>query len=266
VQPTATSHLSRTRATTPARHGGRLEAIDLRFTYPGSARTIIDGISLVIPAGQRVAIVGENGAGKTTLLKLLLGLYEPDAGTVTFDGVPLRDTPLADRQRRLAAVFQQFTRYPLTLEENVRLGTGADGRDLDGVLTMAGMDAYVRDQPGGMSTVLSPDLGGVDLSGGQWQRLAIARAGYRDADVLALDEPTAALDPMAEVDIFRRFAQLAEGRTTLLVSHRLGMARLADRILVIEHGRVIEDGTHDGLRQDGGRYAEMWAMQARWYV
>ena len=270
------------RATPPARSGGLLEATGLRFAYPGSERMIIDGISLVIPSGQRVAIVGENGAGKTTLLKLLLGLYEADAGTVALDGVPIRDIPLAQRQRRLSAVFQQFTRYPLTLAENIQVGSatgsatgsvtgsvnegGGDRRNLDAVLAMAGMDAYVRDQPAGAETVLSPDLGGVDLSGGQWQRLAIARAGYRDADVLALDEPTAALDPMAEVDIFRRFAQLAEGRTALLVSHRLGMARLADRILVIEDGRVVEDGSHHRLRQLNGRYTAMWAMQARWYV
>jgi ABC-type multidrug transport system fused ATPase/permease subunit len=260
---------------------GALNARNLRFSYPGSGRNIIDDVSLMIPAGQRVAIVGENGAGKTTLLKLLLGLYAPDSGTVELDGTPLRDIPLIERRHRLSAVFQQFTKYPLMLEENITLSSapgGATGsgagtpedsireRDIDGVLTMAGMEAYVRDLPHGVSTMLSPDLGGVDLSGGQWQRLAIARAGFRNADVLALDEPTAALDPMAEVDIFRRFAQLAEGRTTLLVSHRLGMARLADRIIVIDNGRVIEDGTHDQLRAGNGRYARMWEMQARWYI
>jgi len=260
------AQLARTRATAPVRRGGHLEATDLRFTYPGSARTIIDGVSLAIPAGQRIAIVGENGAGKTTLLKLLLGLYAADGGTVTLDGVPIRDVPLAERQRRLTAVFQQFTRYPLTMAENIALGDGASGHDLDRVLAMAGMGDYVRQGTNGAATLLAPDLGGVDLSGGQWQRLAIARAGYRDADVLALDEPTASLDPMAEVDIFRRFAQLAEGRTSLLVSHRLGMARLADRIVVIEHGRVIEDGPHERLVAANGQYARMWAMQARWYV
>lgn len=241
-----------------------------QVTFDYGRVPVLREVSLAISEGEFVALVGANGAGKTTLLKLLLGLYAADAGSVTLDGVPIRDIPLGERQRRLSAVFQQFTRYPLTLAENVRLGGGASGSDserrLDGVLAMAGMDAYVHDQPDGAATVLSPDLGGVDLSGGQWQRLAIARAGYRDADVLALDEPTAALDPMAEVDIFRRFARLAEGRTTLLVSHRLGMARLADRIIVIEHGRMIEDGTHGELRAAGGRYAEMWAMQARWYV
>lgn len=255
--------------TSSARPEGNLVAKNLRYTYPGSARDIVNDISLDIPAGQRIAIVGENGAGKTTLIKVLLGLYAADSGSVELGGTPLHEMPVAERQCRLSAVFQQFTKYPLTVEENIRLGAVTDddsGRDLESVLMMAGMAEYVRSQADGPNTVLSPDLGGVDLSGGQWQRLAIARAGYRHADVLALDEPTAALDPMAEVEIFRRFAQLAEGRTTLLVSHRLGMARLADRIIVIEDGRVVEDGTHDQLLTANGRYARMWAMQARWYV
>lgn len=253
----------------PGQVHGSLEARDVRLTYPGSARSIIDGVSLVIPSGQRVAIVGENGSGKTTFLKLLLGLYRPDSGTVELDGTALRDIPVAERQRRLSAVFQQFTRYPLTLEDNITLGSApgsAVERGIDDVLAMAGMDTLVGHLPEGAMTMLSPDLGGVDLSGGQWQRLAIARAGFRNADILALDEPTAALDPMAEVDIFRRFARIAEGRTTLLVSHRLGMARLANRIIVIEHGRVIEDGTHERLVAANGQYARMWRAQARWYA
>ena len=246
---------------------GRIEAVDLYFTYPGASAPVIDRISLTIPPGQRVAIVGENGAGKTTLLKLILGLYQPDRGAVLLDGTPIHDMPPAERCRRTAAVFQHFTRYPFSIADNITLDGDAAGNDarLDRVLAMAGLDRFVREQPGGTGTVLSPDLGGIDLSGGQWQRLAIARAGWRDAAVLALDEPTAALDPMAEVAIFRRFSTLAEGRTTLLVSHRLGMARLADRILVLEDGRITEDGTHDALLAADGRYAELWRIQARWY-
>ncbi|HYH11839.1 MAG TPA: ABC transporter ATP-binding protein, partial [Thermomicrobiales bacterium] len=245
---------------------GHIELVDLAFCYPGTNRNVVDGVSLTIPAGQRVAIVGENGAGKTTLLKLLLGLYRPDSGAVLLDGVPVHEIDPDERQRRLSAVFQHFTQYPFSVADNITLGVeAADASEIERVLEMAGMMVHVRNQPQGVDTILSPDLGGVDLSGGQWQRLAIARAAWRDADVLALDEPTAALDPMAEVAIFRRFAQLAQGRTTLLVSHRLGMARLADRILVVEGGRVVEDGPHDGLRRADGRFAELWELQARWY-
>ncbi len=248
-----------------ARAPGRIDVENLRFTYAGSSAPVIDGIDLAIPAGQRVAIVGENGAGKTTLLKLLLGLYRPDAGEVRLDGVPVLEISPDERHRRLAAVFQHFTRYPLTVAENVILGMDGDRAGVERALVTAGLAGYVREQEAGIDTLLSPDLGGVDLSGGQWQRLAIARAAWRDADVLALDEPTAALDPMAEVALFERFARLADGRTTLLVSHRLGMARLADRILVIERGRVVEDGSHGALLAAGGRYAELWDLQARWY-
>lgn len=258
----------RARPGTPARHTPSRDALvaqDLRFAYPGTHAQVIDGISLVIPPGQVVAIVGENGAGKTTLLKILLGLYMPDKGEVLLGNRPLRDIPVEERQSRFSAVFQQFTRYPLSFQENIVLDEVAERRILDRVVPESGLEQMVADAPDGIETMLAPDLGGVDLSGGQWQRVAIARAAYRNADILALDEPTAALDPMAEVDIFRRFSNLARHRTTLLVSHRLGMARLADRIIVVEHGRITEDGSHHELLDRGGHYAELWEMQARWY-
>jgi ABC-type multidrug transport system fused ATPase/permease subunit len=251
----------------PVAGSGRLAIEGLTFSYPGTSTPVVQDLSVEIEPGERVAIVGENGAGKTTLIKLALGLYAPDAGRIALDGEDLATMPAAERQRRLSAIFQHFTRYPFTIAENITLTRdekGADGQ-LAWVLELAGMSSFVGRQRDGVDTLLAPDLGGVDLSGGQWQRLAIARAGWRGADVLVLDEPTAALDPMAEVALFRRFADLARGRTTLLVSHRLGMARLADRILVLEHGRLIESGSHDALRAAGGRYAEMWDMQVRWY-
>ncbi|MCO5219420.1 MAG: ABC transporter ATP-binding protein/permease [Thermomicrobiales bacterium] len=226
---------------------------------------MIDDVNLTIPVGQTLAIVGENGAGKTTLLKLILGLYQPDSGRIFFGDRDLQSIPIVERQALMAAVFQSFSRYPESILENITIPKGHDAAELERVISEAGLDRMIADVPDGIETILSPDLGGIDLSGGQWQRLAIARAAYRNATILALDEPTAALDPLAEVDIFKRFAQLSDNRTTILISHRLGMTRLADRIIVIEHGKITEDGTHAQLLRNNHHYAELWEMQSRWY-
>lgn len=236
------------------------------FTYPGTDTRVIDDISLSIPPGQTLAIVGENGAGKTTLLKIMLGLYQPDAGTIRIGDRDIRSIPVAERQARMAAVFQTVNRYPETMAENITMPLPVDERELNRVVTEAGLEDIIRSAANGLETILSPDLGGTDLSGGQWQRLAIARASYRSADILALDEPTSALDPVAEVDVFQRFSALSQNRTTILVSHRLGMARLADRIIVLEHGKITEDGSHTELVRNRGHYAELWEMQSRWYL
>ena len=243
---------------------GAVEVAGLRYRYPGALQPTLAGIDLSIAPGETVALVGENGAGKTTLIKLILGLYTPDEGRITLDGRPTPDFTAAERARAMTGVFQHFTRYPLTVAENITLQPDSGG-DVGKALATAGLASLPRRLPRGTDTVLAPDLGGVDLSGGQWQRLAIARAGWRDAALLVLDEPTAALDPLAEVAIFRRYAELAAGRTTILVSHRLGMARLANRIVVLEHGRIVEIGSHDALLAQNGEYAAMWEMQARWY-
>jgi ATP-binding cassette, subfamily B, bacterial len=238
----------------------------LTFTYPGATEPTLQDISLRIAPGETIALVGENGAGKTTLVKLMLGLYQPDSGCVVLDGEDLATADPTEVRRRISAIFQQFTRYPMTAEENVTLGNQALEAKVPAALTVVGLQDLPHALPDGMDTMLSPDLGGTDLSGGQWQRLAIARAGIRDASLVALDEPTAGLDPLGEVAIFERFADLAADRTTILVSHRLGMARLADRIVTLEHGRVIESGTHDELlARPDSRYREMWEAQARWY-
>ncbi|MCA9833396.1 MAG: ABC transporter ATP-binding protein [Thermomicrobiales bacterium] len=237
----------------------------VNFTYPGTTTKVIDDLSLTIPPGQTLAIVGENGAGKTTLLKLILGLYRPDSGRILLGDRDIQDIPVAERQALMAAVFQTFSRYPESMIENITMPRNRDDVELNRVIQEADLGHMVEDAPEGLKTILSPDLGGIDLSGGQWQRIAIARAGYRNATILALDEPTAALDPLAEVDIFKRFAQISSDRTTILISHRLGMTRLADRIVVLEHGKITEDGSHNELMRNTAHYAELWEMQSRWY-
>ncbi|HZG43901.1 MAG TPA: ABC transporter ATP-binding protein, partial [Longimicrobium sp.] len=240
----------------------RLE--EVRFTYPGRDTPTLDGLSLEVPAGQSLAIVGENGAGKSTLVKLVCGLYEPQGGRVTLDGA----APLGARGR-VGVIFQDFVRYPLALRENVgfgRLDLLHDQPVLEGALRDAGGGDLPARLPAGWDTVLSKEFeGGADLSGGQWQRIALARAlaAVRGgAGLLILDEPTAALDVRAETDLFERFLELTRDVTTILVSHRLSSVRHADRIVVIGGGRVVEDGTHDELMAAGGRYAEMFSLQA----
>jgi ATP-binding cassette, subfamily B, bacterial len=241
----------------------RLEGV--RFTYRGRPLPTLDGLDLVIPAGQSLAVVGENGAGKSTLIKLLCGLYEPDAGTVTLDGGA---TPRESRGR-IGVIFQDFVRYRLPLRENVGFGALPllnDRSALEGALKDAGGGALPSRLPKGWETTLSREFeDGADLSGGQWQRVALARAltAVRGgAGLLILDEPTAALDVRAETELFERFLELTKEVTTILVSHRLSSVRHADRIVVIDGGRVAEDGTHDELMRLGGRYAAMFRIQA----
>jgi ATP-binding cassette subfamily B protein len=241
------------------------------FAYPGAARPVLDGIDLTLRPGERVALVGENGAGKTTLAKLLLGLYQPTAGRIIVDGIDLADLDLEWWRRRAAAVFQDYVKYELTAGENIGFGDLSRLNNAPAILAAAarsGADAVVAALPLGYQTMLGKayDEDGHDLSIGQWQKLAIARAYLRDTVVLVLDEPTAALDARAEVEVYRRFRDMAEGKSVLLISHRLGSARLADRIIVLEHGRIVEEGSHAELVVRGGRYATMYAAQAQWYA
>lgn len=242
---------------------------DVWFTYPGADRPALAGVSFVIRPGESVALVGENGAGKTTLVKLLMGLYRPDRGRVTVDGRDLAEYDPDSVRREMSAIMQHFVRYRLTLKENILLDR-ADAKEvghrLDQAARWAGVMPLLDKLEKGYDTLLGPDVDGVDLSGGEWQRVALARAFVRDAQVLVLDEPTAALDPLAELSIFERFVELSQGRTALLISHRLGMARLADRVLVLDDGRLVEDGTHDQLIAKGAVYAALFDAQARWYA
>ncbi len=234
------------------------------FSYPGTSRRVLKDLDLVIPAGQSLAVVGANGAGKTSLVKLLCGLYEPNQGSVLIDGVELQDLDTDDWRRRLAVVFQQPVRLPMSAYSNVRFGRG--DADLEVAVERAGAKTVVEALPNGWDTVLSAEFdGGVELSGGEWQRLGLARALYavqQGASVLVLDEPAAHLDARSEAELYRRFLDLTAGLTTILISHRFSTVRQASSIVVLDEGRVIEQGSHDELLQRDGTYAHLFRLQA----
>jgi ATP-binding cassette, subfamily B, bacterial len=260
------------------RHPGSAPVESIRFegvsfSYPTSDRPVLDGLDLSIRAGQSLAIVGENGAGKTTLVNLLCGFYEPTRGQIMVDGFDLGEIDKRAWQRRIAAVFQDFAKYPLTLRENVVLGNPGRAADYETRIRAgqrAGIMEMVESLPANWNTILSKKFeGGTDLSGGQWQRVALARAMFAlecGAGVLVLDEPTANLDVRAEAALYDRFLDLTAGLTTVVVSHRFSTVRRADTIVVLEDGGVVEAGNHDELMALGGRYARMFELQARYYA
>jgi ATP-binding cassette, subfamily B, bacterial len=247
------------------------------FRYPGgkdaggSERWALRDVNLFIPKGQSLALVGENGAGKTTFIKLLANLYQPTEGSVLLDGRDLRTWDEGQLRRRIGVIFQDFNEYQLALRENVAFGSVehvGDELRVGRAVERGGAKELAAGLPAGLETQLGRWFsGGVELSGGQWQKVALARAFMRDeADILILDEPTAALDAEAEHAVFQRFRALAVGRTTILISHRFPTVRMADRILVLESGRVVEDGTHAALVAAGHRYARMFQLQAAGYL
>lgn len=242
---------------------------NLSFTYPGAERPALSDLNLELRPGERIALVGENGAGKTTLVKLLMGLYRPTSGRILVDGVDLADIAPADWHRKFGTVFQTYQRYQTTVQENITFGwlEGAEDREhLRAVLTRSGAQEVVAELPQGLSTRLGKEYhAGAELSVGQWQKLAIARAYFRPAEILILDEPASALDAKAEAAVYRHFADLAHGRTAILISHRLASCQIADRILVLREGRLVEQGTHDALLASGGEYAELYGLQAAAY-
>jgi len=240
---------------------------NVSFTYPGSKGAAVDGVSLHIRAGETVALVGENGAGKTTLVKLIAGLYEPSAGRILFDGIDLRDLSRAHLYEQIAFVFQDFGRYEASAGDNIAYGDWGrllgDAERIKDVATLAGVHGLIGSLPRGYETPVGRLFGETDLSGGEWQKLAVARAFARSASLLILDEPTSNLDARAEYNLFRRFQELAKGRTTVIVSHRFSTVSMADRILLLDRGRIVESGSHDELLAREGNYAQLYALHQR---
>ena len=249
-----------------------IEIKHLSFCYPGSNKSTVEDINLTINPGEMLVLVGENGAGKTTLGKLLGRLYDPTSGTIDWNGKDLRSYSLAYVRSRIAVVMQDYARFPSTVRENVGFGdllSLSDDTAINEAISEAGISAKVNSLSAGLETPLGKQLeDGIDLSGGQWQRIAIARALMRlsTAEVLIFDEPTAALDPKTEHEIYSIFRQIAAGKTTIVISHRLGLAKIADRIAVMENGKIAEIGTHDELIASNGIYCSMFTRQASSYI
>ena len=243
---------------------------NVSFTYPGTNREILKNVTFRIKAGERVAFVGENGAGKSTLVKLLCGLYEPDAGRVLIGGVNVRDLSEELRGKMLSVVFQDFQEYELTLRENVALGDMSalkeDARIRQALEQAGGPELYVQEEKGLERNLGHLEEDGKDLSRGQWQRVAVARAFLADAAFCVLDEPTAALDPIAESRMYENFDRIFHKNGTIMISHRLASAKMADRIMVLDGGRIVQNGSHEQLMQTEGLYRTMYLAQSSWYV
>ena len=246
-----------------------IEFRNVSFIYPGNSRLVLDHLDFKLHPAERLALIGENGEGKTTIVKLMTRLYDPTDGQILLDGVDLREYDIEDLHREIGVIFQDFMRYEMTARENVAVGRIEEINNLD-LLRIAASKSMAEDVIGRLPGSYEQMLGrrfeqGVDLSGGEWQKVALARAYLRDAQLLILDEPTAALDARSEFEVFRRFSELTAGKMALFISHRFSTVRAADRILVLANGKIAEEGTHDQLSRMGGRYAEMFEMQASSY-
>lgn len=240
---------------------------DVSFSYPGTNIPVLEHVTLSFAVGEKTALVGRNGAGKTTLIKLLCRLYEPTSGYITLNGIDIRKYSYKEYTQAFSVVFQDFHLFSLPLDENIAAGTEIDEAALQSSLAKVGLTDRVQQLPQGIRTRLYNNNGsGVDLSGGEAQRTAIARALYKDAPFVILDEPTAALDPIAEAEIYKQFSQMTAGKTAVYISHRMSSCKFCDRIIVLDHGRIAEDGTHGTLLANHGIYANLYETQAQYYT
>ncbi|MBT0608232.1 ABC transporter ATP-binding protein [Aequorivita echinoideorum] len=242
---------------------------NLHFAYAGSETEVLKGVTFTLKAGEKMAFVGQNSAGKTTLIKLFLRFYEPTQGEILLDGININRFDVDEYRKRFGVIFQDFFKYEFTLRENIAVGN-IDQVQNDEIINYAASRSLAEQVVGEMAHGLEQRLGrrfykGTELSGGQWQKVALARAYMKDADVMVLDEPTSALDAQAEYDVFERFIALTKGKTSIIISHRFSTVRMADRILVLQHGQVLELGTHQELMENGKLYAELFRLQAAGY-
>ncbi len=267
IQPGIFSKPDALPAPRPIRRG--FEFQNVSFSYPANPRLVLDNLSFHLEPSSRIALVGENGQGKTTIVKLLTRLYDPTGGKILLDGVDLREYDLEDLWKQVGVIFQDFTRYEMTVSENIAIGQ-IDERDNPFRIRAAAhkslAETFIRNLPMRYEQPLGSRFEeAIDLSGGEWQKVALARAYLRDAQLLILDEPTAALDAKSEHEVFERFGELTKGKMALLISHRFSTVRMADRIIVLESGTIVEQGSHDALIRIGGRYSEMFELQAANY-
>jgi len=260
----------------PEREGVEMELptdsnIDLRgvsFSYPNAGQKAVDNVTVTIQHGETVVIVGENGSGKTTLVRMITGMYLPEEGEILYGEVNTKTVSASSLFKNISAVFQKFQRYQMTLRENVGISNADDvvsDTALDTISIQAGIDKNDGSLINGYDTMLSREFDGVDLSGGQWQRVAIARSFFRTHQFIVLDEPTAAIDPIEETKIYNRFAEISKDKTAIIVTHRLGSVKLADRILVMKQGKLVEQGIHTDLMAINGEYARLYKSQEQWY-
>jgi ATP-binding cassette subfamily B protein len=267
MKPAVQSNPNGLPAPRPIRRG--FEFRNVSFAYPGTERRVLKNFNFTLAPGERIALIGENGQGKTTVVKLITRLYDPTEGQILLDGIDLREYSLDDLHQEMGVIFQDFMRYEMTAKENIAVGRVEiphTQEEIESAAHKSLAEGVIEKMTHGYDQVLGRRFeGGVDLSGGEWQKIALARAYLRDAQLLILDEPTAALDAKSELEVFERFAELTAGKMALLISHRFSTVRMADRIVVLEGGRLVEEGSHPQLMALGGRYASMFEMQAASY-